>query len=1667
MTFHTGGKGTLRSWTASAALLAGAVGLSAWSGGALQAQNASDFAALPPLLQTKAVPRVMLLMSNDQQMFVKAYSDYSDLDGDGILDTSYKDGFEYYGYFNSGFCYNYDLSDGRFEPVAAVAAGTHQCSGNWSGNFLNWATMTRMDIVRRVLYGGKRIIDSTTDTVLQRALLPTDAHAFVKVYKGSDLGKYTPYGSFSEISLCNMTRASGRSNAVIESVTPPLLRVAQGSYPLWSATESVQCVFKEETSAGGSDVRPSTLASVADLKVRVQACVSGQDAEVSDYCRPYGAAPIYKPAGVLQQNSEDGSIRFGLMTGSHGQKASGGILRRNITALAGNADASTDEIDLNTGQFRYLDSGSQLTTGIIMTLDSMRIAGWDYDNYRYADCGDPGITVPQYLASPDKCRDWGNPLAEMYMEALRYFAANGNAPTAKFSTLDDSGLLRGMGTETWSDPLSAAEPCAQCAIVVISTGLNSFDADELDLISGLPGISGLAGIQARTNAVGVAEGLPGISAIVGNADGTSNNNTCTGKTLGALSDVLGLCLELPGLRGSYHLAGLASYAQTTDLRSDAGLTDRQAVDTYAIALAESLPNFVFTTGDGSQISVVPMCKSSPKGANSWSECSIVDAKVVQSTAHYTRIDIAWEDSLWGYDYDMDGIATIEVCTAQGSEALTECAYQGSLPTSEYTKYEGWQSNAAASQLQVRISVPQAYSGRDLWFGFAPSGSTADQVYLNAKRAGDVDYSCLVELSCVLGDKTKMVWAAPVMVTAGISNARLLNNPLWYAAKYGNFYNSDYKNQPTQDSEWDIYDLNGNAVADGIPDAYFPVSNPAELGPRLNRVVGTIEQRAASGTSVAVTLERRDGLGATFQAYYFPTYREFSSNNEVNWVGGLQALFLDSDLQLWEDTDGDAVLDPDDDRIHLFYDGTSTVVQRLNADGSVKETVPFSRIRPVWDAKNWLAELTDAQVTTQRNYSSPDGRYIFTWMDSGSGSGIDGRVDDGEVVPFTRDNVADGEAYRILNVADAARGGDLVDYIRGSDAVAGTRSRTVRMDGTQVARAWRLGDIVHSSPVVVGRPGDGYDVDYRDITYTDFRNHYLNRRQVVFAGANDGMIHAFNAGFFSSADKSFTTAGVNPATGDPVTEYALGAELWAYVPRNLLPHLRWLAERNYPHVFYVDGEPKAYDVNIFTPDSTHPGGWGTILVVGFRFGGGEIDIDLDGDASADFTSRSAYVVLDVTDPESPPRLLAEITHPQLGFTTGIPALLKGRLADLTTGTYEASDDAWYLVFGSGPAGTDSVSRRKALTDGISNQTAKLFLFNLKTLEFEDMDGATDGVQAALDTGVANSFIGDPLTVDWDRNYLDDAVYFGMVEGLSASAPSGSLRRLQFSLDASGNAPQFELSTTPFSTLIDPDLPFQGAPVPYFDLAANRQWVLAGTGRFLTSADNAGDYGNYFYGLLEPLQNGAFSYATVDPNKLANTTNILVLKDNTVYDVSALPVTPAPLKNAAGTTLATVGTFSAMATEIRKAGGWYNRLGKLVIGVDSGGSEVLTRQSRNYNGALAIGTGVGFVKYAPDGDLCTPSGHSSLRFVDARTGTASRGIFYAQRDAIEYSITGTVPVLVADSEVKQGAVSKLTLVRTVDSSAVGVSDNYGGIEFKKIGSLPPLGHRQSWRELPLYQ
>jgi type IV pilus assembly protein PilY1 len=166
---------------------------------------------------------------------------------------------------------------------------------------------------------------------------------------------------------------------------------------------------------------------------------------------------------------------------------------------------------------------------------------------------------------------------------------------------------------------------------------------------------------------------------------------------------------------------------------------------------------------------------------------------------------------------------------------------------------------------------------------------------------------------------------------------------------------------------------------------------------------------------------------------------------------------------------------------------------------------------------------------------------------------------------------------------------VINFIHGFDAYDENGNRIVTEK-----RDWILGSFIHSRPLVI---------------------HYGTTRSVVFAGANDGMLHAFDD--------------------------ATGQELWAFIPPTLLPYLKDLSGEVLE--FFVDGSPKAY----FGTDKT-------VLMFGLRRGG------------------DRYIALDISSPESP-KFLWEIGpstagYQELGQTWSTPQL--GKIADGSSGRWVA-------------------------------------------------------------------------------------------------------------------------------------------------------------------------------------------------------------------------------------------------------------------------------------------------------------------------------------------------------------------------------------------------------------
>ena len=185
-----------------------------------------DIASYPINTASGGQPLIMLMLGRDHSMYYEAYNDLTDLDEDGGVDGVFTPHVVYDGIFESNWCYTYDSDAGMFrmsslasDSVSYNGHKVYKCDGShWSGNFLNYVTSSRMDIVKRILIGGQRFPnlpqcagykvnskqtlggktndgakqyqtcrDASGFPILARQYIPHDTHGWAKSYHKDDI----------------------------------------------------------------------------------------------------------------------------------------------------------------------------------------------------------------------------------------------------------------------------------------------------------------------------------------------------------------------------------------------------------------------------------------------------------------------------------------------------------------------------------------------------------------------------------------------------------------------------------------------------------------------------------------------------------------------------------------------------------------------------------------------------------------------------------------------------------------------------------------------------------------------------------------------------------------------------------------------------------------------------------------------------------------------------------------------------------------------------------------------------------------------------------------------------------------------------------------------------------------------------------------------------------------------------------------------------------------------------------------------------------------------------------------------------------------------------------------------------------------------------------------
>ncbi|MBS1208092.1 MAG: pilus assembly protein [Proteobacteria bacterium] len=417
---------------------------------------------------------------------------------------------------------------------------------------------------------------------------------------------------------------------------------------------------------------------------------------------------------------------------------------------------------------------------------------------------------------------------------------------------------------------------------------------------------------------------------------------------------------------------------------------------------------------------------------------------------------------------------------------------------------------------------------------------------------------------------------------------------------------------------------------------------------------------------------------------------------------------------------------------------------------------------VWSAGSLLNSM--AQTT----------RKIVTWCGNGA-------------VAFNT-GLSCNSSFNYVTGVSSQSASDYILYLRGD------RTKELANGGKYRTRSSLLGDIVDSKVTAVAAP-DANLTDLYNLGYSSFKRNYASRKTVVYVGANDGMLHAFDGS---------------------VTSTSGGSELFAYIPSLIYSDssldtadggLSSLGSPSFSHHFLVDGTPNVFDVDFYKTPSpiATTNDWHSLLVGGLGKGG------------------KGYYAIDVTDPSAwtsdtlvASKVLWEFSHSHMGYSYGDAQVVK-------TAKY-----GWVVV----------------LTSGYNNDDGKGYFFFVHPRTgalLETVVTSEGSTSAPLNLAHASAFV---------PNYKDgtaDAVYAGDLQGnvwrLDLTPTSGNYAaptRIAILKDSSGTV---QPVTTKPLVEIEPD--------------SLKRYVLIGTGRLLADSDISSTQIQTFYALIDGMgTSGAF-------------------------------------------------------------------------------------------------------------------------------------------------------------------------------------------------------------------
>ncbi len=396
--------------------------LSFCSGFSATSVMAASLAQTPLNLVTSVDSNILINLSVETPMGGAAYNDQDDTGGGGSCTGRVNDGGTvgicyfstetYVGYFDPDKCYTYTTADGGYFTPTANSAVNHACSSEFSGNFMNWATMTAMDAFVFTMTGGNRVVDTAAMTIVERA----------KKHNNDGWFPHKLITSTRNVTPSTVTPWSNAKIYIKNTDTNDAASTNRG----WEVNFG--------TTRDGDDI------GSGPYNVRIRVCESAANKE--DNCVKYtSGTTYYKPEGLIQQNAESKRFAVSSYLKANTIAKNGGVLRAKMKYVGPEMPAAfgvgvvNQQREWNTDGIYVTDPDSQVgSNGIVYS---------GVVNYLNKFTREHGHKVY-------------DPVSELFYESVHYFRGQGytNAgPTSEYLPANDTEYGHFPAYSTWDDPI--------------------------------------------------------------------------------------------------------------------------------------------------------------------------------------------------------------------------------------------------------------------------------------------------------------------------------------------------------------------------------------------------------------------------------------------------------------------------------------------------------------------------------------------------------------------------------------------------------------------------------------------------------------------------------------------------------------------------------------------------------------------------------------------------------------------------------------------------------------------------------------------------------------------------------------------------------------------------------------------------------------------------------------------------------------------------------------------------------------------------------------------------------------------------------------------------------------------------------------------------------------